>query len=121
VGFGAGDVIARDLMETYNTLPKYGLEVDLAICIVGEQNIPYSLELAQFLRRADIKVVVDLSSKKLGDQISNANKKNIPRIVCIGDEEVKNGKLKIKTLTTGEEILTSKEDIIDQIKSARSQ
>lgn len=50
VGFGAGDLIARDLMETYGTLPKPNNVADLAICIVGEQNTPYALELAQKIR-----------------------------------------------------------------------
>ncbi|MEK7501816.1 MAG: histidine--tRNA ligase [Patescibacteria group bacterium] len=112
VGFGAGDVIARDLMETYGTLPKSESSVDIALCIVGEQNIPYTLELAQTLRNKSIRVSVDLSGKKLGDQIGNADKRGIPRIICIGDEEVKNGKLRVKNLKTGEEIVTTEDEIV---------
>jgi histidyl-tRNA synthetase len=107
VGFGAGDVIARDLMETYGTLPKSSAPADIAICIVGEQNVPYALDVAQSLRAKGLKVVVDMSDKKIGDQISNADKRGIPKIIVIGDEEVKTGRLKIKTLSTGvEEPLT---------------
>ncbi len=116
VGFGAGDLVAQDLMETYGTLPKREDTADLAICIVGEQNTPYSLELAQTLREKGIKVIVDLSNKKVGDQISNSAKRNIPRIVCIGDEEVKNGKLRVKTLATGDETVCSEEEIINLVK-----
>jgi len=105
VGFGAGDLIAHDLMETYGTLPKTQGVADLAICIVGDQNVPYALQLAQKLRANDKNVVVDISGKKLGDQISNAGKRNIPKVICIGDEEVKNGKLKVKDLASGEETL----------------
>jgi histidyl-tRNA synthetase len=105
VGFGAGDVIARDLMETYGTLPKNDPPADVGICIVGSQNTPYALEVAQKLREKGERVLIDLSNKKLGDQISNANKRGIPRIICIGDEEVKNGKLRVKDLASGEESL----------------
>ncbi len=111
VGFGAGDVIARDLMETYGTLDQNSAPADLAICVVGEQNTPYSLDLAQSLRTKDIRVVVDLSNKKVGDQIKNADKRGIPKIICIGDEEVKNGKLRMKILKTGEELSGTEEEI----------
>jgi histidyl-tRNA synthetase len=111
VGFGAGDLIARDLMETYGTLPKPDNVADLAICIVGEQNTPYALELAQKIRANNQKILVDISGKKLGDQISNAGKRNIPKVLCIGDEEVKNGKLRIKDLKSGEEKLYSEEEL----------
>lgn len=103
VGFGAGDLIARDLMETYKTLPETNSIVDIAICIIGEQNTPYALEVAQKLRDKNTKVLIDLSNKKIGDQIANANKRKIKKIICIGDEEVKTGKLKIKDLIDGKE------------------
>ena len=110
VGFGAGDVIARDLMETYGTLPKDVAPADIAIAIVGEQNEPYALDLAQALRARDIRVAVDLSGKKVGDQIANAGKRGIPRVIAIGDEEVKTGKLRVKDLKSGEEkVLTESE------------
>jgi len=111
VGFGTGDVIARDLMETYDSLPKVESGADIALCIVGEQNTPYTLELAQTLRNKSLRVFVDLSQKKLGDQISNADKRKIKKIICIGDEEVKNGKLRIKDLQTKNETMVTEEEI----------
>ncbi len=103
VGFGAGDVVAQDLMETYGTLPGPASTTQIMICIVGAQNTSYALEIAQKLREKGTKVAVDLSNKKLGDQISNADKRSVPQVLCIGDEEVKTGKLRMKTLKTGEE------------------
>jgi histidyl-tRNA synthetase len=104
VGFGHGDLIARDIMETYGTLPKIPRVAEIAICIVGEQNTPYALDLAQKLRNEGKKIVVDLSGKKVGDQISNAGKRGIPKVICIGDEEVKNGKIRMKDLASGDEV-----------------
>jgi histidyl-tRNA synthetase len=119
VGFGAGDVIARDLLETYGVLPKPEPNSDLTLCIVGDENVPYALKLAQSLRNKGLCVLVDLSGKKLGDQISNANKMGIPRIICIGDEEVKNGKLRLKTLESGAEIMMKEDEIDDSIISKK--
>ena len=103
VGFGAGDVTARDLMETYNALPAAPASADIMICVVGEHNIPYALDVAQKLREKGTRITIDLSIKKLGDQISNANKRGIPQIIVIGDEEVSTGKIKTKDLKSGEE------------------
>ncbi len=103
VGFGAGDLIAQDLMETYNSLPTKTTQADVAICVLGDQNTSYALEVAQKLRNKGKKIFVDLSNKKVGDQISNANKRGIQNIICIGDEEVKTGKLKMKDLASGTE------------------
>ncbi len=103
VGFGAGDLIAKDLMETYNNLPPKNPSADIAICILGNQNTQFALEVARKLRANNKRVFVDLSNKKIGDQISNANKRNIQNVICIGDEETSSQKLKIKDLVTGNE------------------
>ncbi len=104
VGFGAGDVTARDIMETYGRLPVCAAPAEIAICIVGEQNIPYAMDVAQELREKGTRVMVDFSGKKLGDQISNADKRGVAKVICIGDEEVKTGKLIIKDLQSGNEM-----------------
>jgi histidyl-tRNA synthetase len=103
VGFGAGDLIAKDLMETYNNIPKKAGVADVAICIIGDQNTSYALDVAQKMRAKGSKVLVDFSNKKIGDQISNANKRGVKQVICIGDEEVKTGKIKIKDLASGTE------------------
>ena len=115
VGFGAGDVVARDLMETYGTLPKKSVPAQLAIVIVGEQNTPFALDLAQSLRSKDVRVSVNLSGKKVGDQISSADKAGIPFVIAIGDEEVKNGKLRLKNLATKEEVVVSEEEVAEKM------
>ncbi|MES2314998.1 MAG: histidine--tRNA ligase [Patescibacteria group bacterium] len=104
VGFGAGDVVAQDLMETYGTLPQAPASADIALCVMGEMNAPFALDLAQKLRDKGTRIAVDLSGKKLGDQIKNADRRHIPKVIVIGEEEVKTGKLKIKDLKTAEEV-----------------
>jgi histidyl-tRNA synthetase len=112
VGFGAGDVVARDLMETYGKIDTSYNVADLAICILGDDFTTYAMELADLLRKSNIKVYMDISGKKLGDQISNAGKRNTPYILCIGEEEIKNGKLRIKSLADGNETLVDEDSIV---------
>jgi hypothetical protein len=103
VSFGAGDVVIADLMETYGKkLTKFSF-ADIYICVMNENSLGYAQDVAQALRKKGLRIAVDYSLRKVGDQIKNANKVHIPSIICIGDEEVKTGKLKIKNLESGEE------------------
>ncbi len=105
VGFGAGDVIARDLMEIYGTLlkPESIKTADIYICLLSKDIEEYGQDVAQTLRKKGIRVAIDYSYRKIGDQIKNADKAHIPNIICIGEEEKKTGNIKIKNLATGEE------------------
>lgn len=113
-GFGAGDVVARDLMETYGGIKK-GDDIypaDVYICLMDRNVADYGQEVAQGLRSRGIRTSIDYSFRKIGDQIKNADKVHIPFIICIGEEEVKTGKLKIKNLKTGEEKIGTVETIV---------
>ena len=117
VGFGMGDVTMRDVLETYNLLPAFKTATKLVICTVGTEHIDYAQELAQKLRFKNVSVVVDYSGKKVGDQIKRADKQGVPFIICVGEEEVESGKLKVKNLKTGEEKEVSEEEIVNEIFS----
>jgi histidyl-tRNA synthetase len=103
VGFGAGDVIARDLMETYKNLPGAPAPADIGLVIAGEAAAPFALELAQSLRGAGARVSVDLTFKKVGDQMSRASKNNLPFVAVIGEEEVRGKAIVVKRLSDGVE------------------
>ncbi len=102
-GFGAGDVVARDLMETYGGIRKTGdiYPADVYICLMDRNVADYGQEVAQTLRGRGIRTSIDYSFRKIGDQIKNADKVNIPYVICIGEEEVKTGNLRLKNLKTG--------------------
>jgi histidyl-tRNA synthetase len=117
VGFGMGDVVIKDILETYNILPKINSSSDLHICVMNENSIDYAQDLAQKIRESSIKVTVDYSFKKIGDQIKYADKNKIPFITCIGEEEIKTNKIKIKKLSDGKEIETNEDKIAEDIKS----
>jgi histidyl-tRNA synthetase len=103
VGFGMGDVTIADFLETHNLLPEYMPRTDLYICTISIESKNFAQKVAQELREQDINVEVSLSNKKVGEQIKIADKKQIPFVVCIGDEEVKSQSLKIKHLESGKE------------------
>ncbi|MBU3968837.1 histidine--tRNA ligase [Patescibacteria group bacterium] len=113
IGFGMGDVTIRDFLETHKLLPNHKAKVCLYICTLTDEYISHANKIAIKLRENDLNVEVDLTSKKVSDQLSLANKKGIPFVVCVGENEVKTGKYKIKNMDTGEE----KEIKFDQISN----
>lgn len=116
VGFGMGDVIVRDMLETYNLLPEIKSVSKLYICVMDEKSVGYTQGLAKKLREKEINVSIDYSGKKIGDQIKYADKNKIPFVVIIGEEEVKTGKLKVKELSSGKETETTKDKIAEIVK-----
>jgi histidyl-tRNA synthetase len=116
VGFGMGDVTMRDVLETYNLLPEASNAPMLGICMIDQSRFDFAHELSQKLRQKGVSSIIDYSGKKLGDQIKRFDKKGLPFIVCIGDEEVKTGKFKIKNLKTSTEVSVTEDEIADNLK-----
>jgi len=111
VGFGAGDVTLKDFLETHNLLPAYKPSTDLYIAVLDVQYYSEAEKLADSLRNSGIKVALDFSGKKIGDQIKTADKQKIPYILVIGEEEINNKKYKVKNLATSEERIATEKEI----------
>jgi histidyl-tRNA synthetase len=111
VGFGAGDVVMKDLLTTYNLLPTTNSGTKLYVAIADEESVGFAQDLAQTLREAGVSVALDYSGKKIGDQIKYADKNNIPFVTVIGASEVTSGQFKIKHLETGVEASASESEI----------
>ena len=103
VGFGMGDVTIRDFLETHKLLPILKSATEIHICTLDERFISNAEVLAAKLRIEGMTISINLTAKKIGDQIGWADKHRIPKIIVIGENEAKTGKYKVKTLATGEE------------------
>jgi histidyl-tRNA synthetase len=119
VGFGAGDVIAQDILETYGKIPEYTNSTELFIGVTDRKFIPYALETAQTLREKGLRVAVDYSARKIGDQIKTADKNKISHVLILGENEKNTGELKIKNLGSGEERACNVDTIIKFIEKNR--
>lgn len=118
IGFGMGDVTARDFLESHDLLPAYKPATELMLCPTDEQSLPHALTLAQELRRKDVTATVNLSGKKIGDQIKQADKIGVPFILAIGERERDSGMYTLKQLSSGNEHTLSAEHIADHLFSA---
>lgn len=118
VGFAMGDMVARDFLETHNLLPAYAPATELMLCVVDESAMTHAQRLAQDLRREDITVAVNISGKRIGDQIRQADKMKIPFVIAIGTQERDSGKYTIKNLSSGLETSLTADRISEHLFSS---
>ena len=118
VGFGMGDVTARDFLESHNLLPAYAPATELMLCVVDNSALPHAIHLAQDLRRDDVTVAVNLSGKRIGDQIRQADKMKVPFVIAVGPAERESGRYTIKNLSTGSELTLPSDRIAEHLFSA---
>lgn len=115
VGFGMGDVSLRDFLDVRNLIPKIETTTTLYICLQDKMYYQDAVKTAQYFRENNISVEVDISNKKIGDQIKYAVKKSIPFTVVIGEEEVKNNLYPLKNLSSRDEEKLTKEAIKEKL------
>lgn len=71
-----------------------------------------SLKIAEELRNENIEVDIDLAGKGPSKNLEYANKLGIPFVLFIGEEELKQGKVKLKDMTSGKEQLMRAEELV---------
>lgn len=118
VGFGWGDVTLANFLELHHLLPSFSPETDLYVVLVGDVTKEASQPVAS-LRQTGLNVAVDLSGRKLGDQLKTADKKGIAFALIIGANELQRGKFTIKNLVTGEEHQQDVKTIAKTVKEYR--
>jgi histidyl-tRNA synthetase len=118
VGFGMGDVTARDFLETHNLLPEYVPATELMLCVVEPEAAAHAIQVAQALRREDVTVAINFSGKRIGDQIRQADKMKIPFVIAIGGKERDSGRYAVKNLASGAEITLPADRIAEHLFSS---
>lgn len=105
VGFGMGDVTLLDFLTTHNLLPA-GLTgaPQLFVGTPSESDIPGAQAFAEELRAAGARVLVNVSSKSLGDQVKEAVRRTIPYFIAYGANEAETGEVTLKTLAESTEV-----------------
>ncbi len=86
------------------------------VTVFSEETLSNSIEVAKRLREQNINTDIYSSVAKLDKQLKYANQKNIPYVLIIGPEEIKDNKVLLKNLSTGEQTKTSFENLISLIK-----
>ncbi|PIZ62905.1 histidine--tRNA ligase [Candidatus Saccharibacteria bacterium CG_4_10_14_0_2_um_filter_52_9] len=117
VGFGWGDVTLANFLETHRLLPALQPETDVYVALIGDVSHQATPIVAD-LRQGGLNVAVGAAGKKIGDQLKNADKKGIERVLIIGETELKNGMFTVKNLKTGQETKVAAAKLAKAIKEA---
>ncbi len=83
--------------------------------IIGQRlfhRVETCLKLAAKLRHAGKNVDVYLETKKLGKKFDYADKISVPYVVVIGENELKDGVVQVKNMTTGNKENVKNEDLL---------
>ncbi len=114
-GLGWGDITTLDYLKTYNLLPTYTPNTKLFITLMDKEYIEESFKIASFLREKGINTEVQLEEIKLSKQLDYANKKSIPWVLIMGEEEKEKDKVILKNMKTSEQLLLSVTEIPGKI------
>ncbi|MFH1826814.1 MAG: histidine--tRNA ligase [bacterium] len=114
IGFALSDVVIIEFLQNKNLIPKQVLKPSSCLMtIFDEKTLPKSIEIASFLRSSGVSCeLYPESNAKLDKQLKFADKKNIPYVLIIGPTEIKEDKIKIKNMKTGEQKDVNKEELI---------
>ncbi len=103
VGFGMGLERLLLVLESQGLLPESKSDVQLYISSIGDNADIYAQKLVNDLRLQGISVEKDLMCRSLKAQMKYADKIGAKFTVVIGDDEIKNGKVNVKNMATGEQ------------------
>ena len=110
ISFGADRI--HDVLKGLDKFPDdLRSSTTLLFANMGAQELKYILPVAAALRNIGIPVEVFPDAGKLKKQFEYADRKCIPFISITGGDEMAEGKVNVKDLSSGEQRLFSREDI----------
>lgn len=74
-------------------------------------------KIAQNLRDKRVNVAIDISGKKLADQLKSLDKRHIPFVITVGTEEIKNQKFTIRNTETRDEKSGNIDELVNYFKN----
>ena len=109
IGVGAAVGFSRLMVALMDDnridLTSFETPVDVAVLCMGNDNVVYSMSVLGQLRDVGIASVAYLDAdKKFKNQIEYADKINAKYSIIIGEDEVKNNRVSIKNMKTGEQL-----------------
>ena len=113
-GFGMGDCVLEILLREKGLLEESvpGMGLDYYVVYPDREYLPEVLKTVSSLRKAGFSCNFSYKTPGLGKQFKHAAAQGAARCVVIG-EEVKDGKLSVKDMATGEQVLVDKDGLLD--------
>ena len=114
ISFGADRIY--DVLNQLDLYPKEAVNgTQLLFINFGEKETAYCLPIAAKARLAGIRTEVFPDSAKMKKQMSYANAKQIPFVALAGENEINEGKITLKDMTTGEQMLVTADELLTKL------
>ena len=114
ISFGADRIF--DVLNQLDLYPKEAVNgTQLLFINFGEKETAYCLPIATKARQAGIRTEVFPDGAKMKKQMSYANAKQIPFVALAGENEINEGKVTLKNMVTGEQMLVNPDELLDKL------
>ena len=116
---GVGSFGADRIYDVLNQLDLYPKEAvngtQLLFVNFGEAEAAYVLPVLAQVRAAGIRAEIYPDAAKMKKQMSYANAKMVPFVAIVGENEMKEGKVMLKNMTSGEQSLVTPDELVAAI------
>ena len=117
-GVGISFVADRiyDVLNQLDLYPKEAVNgTQLLFVNFGEAEAAYVLPVLAQVRAVGIRAEIYPDAAKMKKQMSYANAKMVPFVAIVGENEMKEGKVMLKNMTSGEQSLVTPEELVAAI------
>jgi histidyl-tRNA synthetase len=115
ISFGADRIY--DVMNQLELFPEHSdASVQLMFVNFGEKEQLHCMKLLAEIRKAGINAEIYPDKVKIKKQMVYANKKNVPFVAMVGENEMNEGVINLKNMETGEQENVTLEKLITVIK-----
>ena len=104
------------LEETKGALPLWLSPVQVKVLSIADRHIEYAKKVVSKLASENLRVELDDRSEKIGYKIREAQLQKIPYMLIIGDKEVEQNQVGVRSRSDGDIGAMSLEDFISKIK-----
>lgn len=114
ISFGADRIY--DVLNQLDLYPKEAVNGTLLLFVnFGEAEAAYVLPVLAQVRAVGIRAEIYPDAAKMKKQMSYANAKMVPFVAIVGENEMKEGKVMLKNMTSGEQSLVTPEELVAAI------
>ena len=114
ISFGADRIY--DVLNQLDLYPKEAVNgTQLLFVNFGEAEAAYVLSVLAQVRAVGIRAEIYPDAAKMKKQMSYANAKMVPFVAIVGENEMKEGKVMLKNMTSGEQSLVTPEELVAAI------
>ena len=111
ISFGVDRIF--DVLNALDAYPKEAVNgTQLLFINFGEKETAFFFSFAARLREEGIRTEVFPDSVRMKKQMSYANAKSIPFVALVGENEMNEGKVTLKNMTTGEQNLVTPDELV---------